>query len=320
MVDTMSALVVEEFGKVAFRPMPKPEPAAGRVLVKVRNSGVSIGTEMLHARGKHGKLTPPFVAGYQASGTIADVGEGVSGFEVGDPVAIFCRGSHAEYASTTPELAHKLASDRPMLPASLFVQPAVGANALDIAQVASSDTVLVVGQGLIGQALAQLARLRGSFVVASDISAIRLDMARTYCADWVLDSRDGPIASQTAERFPKGFDVVFETTGADGVLDDALACCRRDGRFSFVGVHPGMMAFPFLAAHQRQIRAQFPVFIGERPVREGVLRLIESGALNYAPLIDRKVHFSEAIDLYRSLLTPARDDVNAISISWSETA
>ena len=73
------------------------------------------------------------------------------------------------------------------------------------------------------------------------------------------------------------------------------------------------MALPFNAAHARQIRAQFPVFIGEQPVREGLLRLIESGSLNCTTLIDREVPCSEAIDLYRSL-TPSRDSISAISI------
>jgi len=84
-----------------------------------------------------------------------------------------------------------------MLPASLFVQPSVGANALDLTEVAS-DPVLVAGKGLIGQTPAQLARMRGSSVVASVILEVRLDMARRHCADWVLDARDGLVARQTS--------------------------------------------------------------------------------------------------------------------------
>jgi 2-desacetyl-2-hydroxyethyl bacteriochlorophyllide A dehydrogenase len=315
---TMDALVIEEWGRVALRRMPVPEAAAGTVVVKVHYSGVSVGTETLQGTNRFPGMVLPFIAGYQAAGEIAAVGESVPGHRVGDPVAIFCRGSHAAYAMTTAELVHRLDSLEEARLASLFVQPSVGANALDMAEVKAGDAVLVIGQGLIGQATAQLAKLRGAFVATSDLSPRRLAVSRDACSDWTIDANLGPMAQQTKERFPGGFDVVIESTGFAGVLEDAISCVTYNGRFVFVGYHPGMLPFPFETAHRREIHALFPVFIGKPPVRQGVLRLLRSGAFRLEPLISHRIGYREAEPLYQSLFTPARAEVNGIVIDWRE--
>ena len=316
---TMDALVIEQYGRVALTRAPLPEVGDDTVLARVHYSGISIGTEMLLGTGTLGPKPVPFVPGYQAAGEIVALGRNVQGLAIGDPIAFFNRtGSHGAYAATTPELVHRLGSPAECLLASLFVQPSVGANALDLLDVRTGDSVLVVGQGLIGQATAQLARLRGAFVAASDLAPTRLALSAAYCADWVLDAGQGPIEKQTAARFPKGFDVVIETTGADAVLEDSLRCTSYGGRFAFLGYHPGMMQFPFDAAHRRELRAVFPFFIGKPPVREGVLRLLASGALALRPLIDHVISWREVEPLYQSLFTPARNALNGVTIDWRD--
>lgn len=313
---TMQALVIEEFGRVAMGQMPYPVLRDDSLTIKVHYSGVSIGTEMLQGTGKHGTLKPPFIPGYQAAGEVVEVGSAIAGYQKGDAVAIFCRGSHAAYASTTAQLTHKIRSLDDAYLASLFVQPSVGANALNLASINSGDTVLVIGQGLIGQATAQLARMRGAYVAVADMSAARLALSRAHCADWVLDAADGPLAQQTVSRFPNGFDVVIESTGQASVMEDALRCVTYGGRFVFLAYHPGNLPLPFDIAHRREIRALFPFFIGKPPVRDGVLRLLESGSFPLGPLISHQVLAAEAAPLYQQLFTPARNDLNAIVIDW----
>lgn len=313
---TMPALLVTELGHVSLTTRPVPEIDRDGILVRNHWSGVSVGTEMLQGTGKLPKPVP-FIPGYQAAGVVEAVGEAISDVKPGDAVAFFCRqGSHAAYAATTRELVHPLSGASHARLASLFVQPSVGANALNIIGVGAGDTVLVVGQGLIGQATAQLARLRGAYVVACDVDPGRLAVARAHCADWVLDARDGPLAQQTAERFPRGFDVVIESTGSSRVLDDALKCTVYGGRFAFVAYHPGDMPMPFDAAHRRELRTFFPFFIGKPPVREGVIRLLESGALPLDRLISHAVPFTQAAALYQTLFGEGRNAVNGMTIDW----
>ena len=316
----MDALVIEKHGQAALGSAPRPAPPDDGVLIKVHYSGVSIGTEMLQGVGRHGTLVPPFVAGYQATGEIIDRGQNAGDYQVGEHVAIFCSGSHASYAVAPATRVHRL--DRPdrAPQTSLFVQPCVGANALDQAYVRGEDTVLVIGQGMVGQSTAQLARMRGCYVVASDVSEPRLKVARESCADWVINAAERPVPAQTAPRFPNGFAVVMETTGRSGVLDDAIASCAQAGRLSMVGYHPGTLPLPFDAAHKKELHVLFPWFIGKHDLRLGVIRLIESGAFPMDSLISHSVHWRESQPLYQSLFTPARDALNAIVIDWRDAS
>lgn len=317
---TMDALVIEAYGQSAMRKMPRPDTPADGVLIKVHYSGVSIGTEMLQGTGKHSGLALPFVAGYQATGEIVEVGPEVKDYAPGEMVAIFCRGSHASYAVAPATRVHRISTASKAHLTSLFVQPCVGANALDQAGVMAEDSVLVIGQGLIGQATAQLARLRGCFVAAADLSQSRLEISRNHCADWVLDASRGPLATQTAERFPKGFSVVLETTGSAAVVDDAVQCCTQAGRLSITGYHPGRLDLPFDIAHRKELCVHFPWFIGKHELRLGVIKLIESGLFQMAPMISDSVDWSRSQPLYQTLFTPSRDALNAIVIDWRTAA
>lgn len=319
MGEMMKALAVKEWGRKAeLREMPKPEVSEGAVVVKTHFSGVSVGTEMWIASGRRKDYgDPPFVNGYQASGEIVEVGPGVEELKKGDLVTVFCQGSHAEFVKATAALTHKLADPRIAPMAALFVQPCVGTNALNYANVNAGDNVLVVGQGLIGQCTALIARLRGAYVVASDISPERLAISRRHCADWTIDSSAGPLFNQVRERFPNGMDVVLESTGFQKLLDEALNCCTHGGRFVFEGWYPDDVHFNFSIPHGKQLRAFFPVFIGPRQVQQSVIRLMASGLLDLNPLISHRVSWRESEGIYNELFTPRRDSFNGIVFDWS---
>jgi 2-desacetyl-2-hydroxyethyl bacteriochlorophyllide A dehydrogenase len=315
---TMTALVVTELGKRAeLREMPRPDPGPADLIVKVMFSGVSVGTEMWIASGRRSDYGPvPFINGYQASGVVVEIGKDVTNFSVGDVVAGFCSGSHAQYIKTWSGLAHRLPSKENAKAASLFVQPCVGALSLNMADVQCGDAVLVIGQGLIGQMTAQLARLRGAYVVASDISPQRLEASARLCADRVIDATLGPVATQIRNDFPSGFDVVIESTGFTGLIDDALHCAARHGRFVFEGFVPGDVKFNFTIAHEKQLKTFFPCFIGPYSSQAGVVRLITTGALKVEPLITHETRSSDAATVYNRLFTPQRNALNGIVFDW----
>ncbi|HZG65204.1 MAG TPA: zinc-binding dehydrogenase [Herpetosiphonaceae bacterium] len=319
MSDMMHALVVTELGKQAeLRQMPRPRAAHDEVLIKTWHSGVSVGTEMWIASGRRKDYgEPPFINGYQASGEIVELGEQVVEFELGDVVTVFCSGAHAEYAKAPVSLTHKLADPSLAQGAALFVQPAVGANALNQATVNTGDTLLVTGQGLIGQCTAILARLRGAYVIASDISPERLAVARANCADWVIDAATTTVADAVLQRFPDGLDVVIESTGFQALLDDALRCCRHQGRFVFEGFYPDQVSYTFALPHDKQLRAFYPCFIGSRASQASVIRLMALGLLDMRPLISHTPSWKECEATYNALFTPARNQCNGIVIDWT---
>lgn len=315
----MKALAVTEIGKRAeLIEMERPQAGENEVVICTAYSGVSIGTEMWIAEGRRNDYgDPPFVNGYQASGTIVEVGaKAKERFKEGDRVTVFCRGAHSEYVLANMWLVHKVEKEESLKACSMFVQPSVAANAWNMAGVNMGDIVYIAGQGLIGQCAAMIARLRGAYVVASDISPDRLERSHLYCADWTIDASKEQAVAAFKERFPDGADISAESTGFEALLDDAMTACRNKGTFVFMGWYPDRASFYFNTPHMKQVNALFPCFIGEAPVREGVIRLIESGMLNLAPLISHEVHWSESEPIYNSLFTKQRNDYNGIVIRW----
>ncbi len=314
----MRGLAITELGRKAeLIELPRPKIDEESVIVKTLFSGVSVGTEMWIASGRRKDYgEPPFVNGYQASGEVVEVGAKVADFKRGDLVASFVTGSHAQYVKGNMTYTHKLPSAALAKVASLFVQPSVASNALSMANVNTGDNVLVVGQGLIGQATAQLARLRGAYVIASDISPQRLAISREHCADWVIDASKTRVSDEIKKRFGNGVDVVLESTGFQGLLDDALSCVTWGGRFVFEGFYPDTVSYNFWIPHSKQVRAFYPVFIGTHGNREGIIRLMQHGLLKMEPLISDLVPWKQSEAIYNRLFTKERDTFNGIVFDW----
>lgn len=316
----MQALAVTVLGERAeLIELPRPRAGTGEIIIKTWLSGVSVGTEMWIATGKrkdYGEV--PFVNGYQATGEVVEIGDGVENFAIGDAAVALCTGAHSEYARGTAEYCYKLCDRERADVTALWVQPAVAANALNQVGVNCGDTVLVIGQGLIGQSTAMLARLRGAYVIASDIAPQRLEISRRHCADWVIDASTRAVSEAVREKFPDGVDVVLESTGFQGLLDDAMNCCADNGRFVFEGFYPGTVTYDFMTPHRRQVRAFYPTSIGPHPSREGVIRLIERGQLDLKPLISDIVNWKQSAETYNKLFTKERDTFNGIVFDWRE--
>jgi 2-desacetyl-2-hydroxyethyl bacteriochlorophyllide A dehydrogenase len=316
---TMQGLLVPELNRAEVTHVPKPEVADGQVLIKVHYSGISVGTEMWLATGAIDYYQrPPFVAGYQAAGEIVAVGNGVEGLAVGDLVCAFTAGgSHAEYAKASAGLTHKVSSAASLKLTAMFVQPAVGANALNQAGINTGDVVLINGQGLIGQTTAQLAQLRGAYVIGTDVSPDRLKLAERYCVDWAINSKDIDLPAVVKERYKWGVDVGIESTGLQSLIDVTAKCVRAHGRFVFEGHFPGQITYKFMSMHGGQLKCFFPAFIGDPPNREGVIRLIESGRLEMEPLISHTIRPDEVTSIYNGMIIGDRTKYNGIVIDWT---
>lgn len=321
MSEKMAALVVTELCKKAeLMDMPRPECDDDGVIVKTAYSGVSVGTEMWIAHGKrsdYGEV--PFINGYQATGQIVETGKDVDGLKDGDWVYVFCRGSHSPYVAAKAEYTHVLAKgDQYAEVASIWVQYAVGSNAISTAGVNAGDTALVVGQGIVGQATAQLLQLRGAFVVASDVSPQRLAISAAHCSDWSIDASNTLVSEQIKEKFEWGVDIVFESTGFERLLNDAMSCVNGHGKFVFEGFYPGNVTYNFSIGHAMQFSAYYPSFVGSRANREAIGRLIESGRLNVAPLVTHLTQWQQSEELYNKLFTDERDSMNGIVFDWRD--
>jgi threonine dehydrogenase-like Zn-dependent dehydrogenase len=144
-----------------------------------------------------------------------------------------------------------------------------------------------------------------------------MEYSRAHCADWVLDASTKPsVSERIRDRFPSGVDIVVESTGFQELLNDAFLCCRSRGRFVLEGWYPESISYDFHTPHTKELTVIHPCFIGEREVREAVLRLMEDGALDMDALISDVVPFDRAAALYSMLFSEESHQLNGVIFDW----
>lgn len=163
----MRAVVVERYGGpevLTLRDRPEPEPGPGELSVDVRFAGVNF-TDVRNRVGD-GLGRVPFTPGVEASGRVRALGPGVSGFEVGQPVAAFTRGSaYAEVATAPAALTVAITEEllaRPESGAMLITVPVALMLLRHVAYLGKDERVLLhSAAGGVGTVAAQIAALDG---------------------------------------------------------------------------------------------------------------------------------------------------------------
>ena len=107
----MRALVVErlaaDYAGCVVKEIPAPEPGPGEVRIRVRAAAVNF-PDLMQTRGEHQHKPPiPFVGGMELAGEVDKLGEGVTGWEVGEAVVSGGRGGFAEYAVLPAATLHR---------------------------------------------------------------------------------------------------------------------------------------------------------------------------------------------------------------------
>jgi NADPH:quinone reductase-like Zn-dependent oxidoreductase len=214
----MKAARVLQFGPpsvITNVELPRPEPAAGQLLVRVKAAGVG-NWDALVREGKIAQEPLPLILGYELSGIVEAIGAEVSGFKAGDEVYGATNeqltGAYAEYALPLARMmAQKPKSLNFIEAASTPIASVTAWQMLfDYAHVTAGQTVLIHGAaGNVGAYGVQLAQQTGLHVFATAASA-DLDYVRRLGAERVVDYK--------TERFEDAFggvDVVLDTVGGD---------------------------------------------------------------------------------------------------------
>jgi NADPH:quinone reductase-like Zn-dependent oxidoreductase len=237
----MIAARVHAFGPpeaIRVEPVPRPQPGAGEVLVRVHAAGVGPWDGWIRA-GKSVLPQPlPLTLGSDLAGTVEALGPGVTGFAVGDAIygvtnPRFC-GAYAEYAvADAGMIARKPAGLDWVAAASVPVVAVTAWQALfEQGGLAAGQSVLIHGgAGAVGAYAVQLARRPGVRVIAT-ASAGDLDHVRALGADQAIDHR--------AERFEDvagPVDLVLDTVGGE-TLDRSFAVVKPGGMLVSIVAEP----------------------------------------------------------------------------------
>jgi NADPH2:quinone reductase len=243
----MRALVVEslaaDFAGCVVKDVPTPTPGPGEVLVRVRAASVNF-PDLLMTKGEYQFKPPtPFTPGLDLSGEVAALGEGVTGFSIGDAVVGGARlGAFAEYAALSAEAL------KPKPERLSFAQAAAYGAAYLTAYVAlvrrarlePGEWVLVHGAaGGVGLAAVDLAKALGARVIAASASDDKLAAIQAlYAPDATVNVTGGFREAVKAITGGEGADVIYDPVGGD-VFDESTRCIAFDGRLLVIGFTSG---------------------------------------------------------------------------------
>ncbi len=317
----MRALRLQRLGSVSVGTVPEPVPAHGEVIVKVGTAGVC-GTDRHLMSGEY-PSTPPVTLGHEFEGSIVEVGPGCS-IATGTRVAVdpnisclkcrFCHmglvahcvdlraigvdrdGGLAPFVAVPERQLYEVPPDLPSGFGALCEPLACCLRASDLAAVRPGESVAVLGGGVIGQLLSQLARLAGGKVILVTRQAERRALAESLGATASID----PAAAEVSEAIsgpsglaPGGVDVAFEAAGVEDTFHQAIAVVRRAGRVVVVGAAPSSMRVPIspfdLFARELNVMGSYL-----NPLTHGrAVQLAASGALDLQALITKTIDLSD---------------------------
>lgn len=252
----MKALLSELPGgpdTLVLREVPEPSPGRGQVRIVVRFCGINY-PDALVIEDKYQIRPPrPFAPGFEISGVVDAIGEGVTTLKPGDAViAAALGGGLAEKAVTDARACIPIPSGMPFdVAAGLIFTYGTSYHALkDRGELRPGETLLVLGAaGGVGLAALELGKAMGARVVAAVSSETKAAVAREHGADQVViyprESIDSKaLAAQFKEACgPKGADVIYDPVGGD-YAEPALRTAAWKGRYLVIGFPAGIPKIP----------------------------------------------------------------------------
>jgi putative PIG3 family NAD(P)H quinone oxidoreductase len=292
----MRAVTVAEPGgpeALTISELPDPEPGPGDVLIDIAATAVNR-ADLLQRQGFY--PPPPGasgVIGLECSGTIAAVGENVTGWEVGTPVcALLAGGGYASRVVVPAGQVMPVPEGVDLVTAAALpeVSCTVWSNVFMIAGLQPGDAFLVHGgAGGIGTMAIQLTAVLGARVFATAGSAEKLELCRSLGAEVAISYRDQDFVDVVrAETGGRGADVVLDNMGAK-YLDRNVSVLADEGRLVVIGLQGGVKAELDLGQLLRKRGAVIATALRSRPV-EGKAAICASVVEHVWPLVaDGKV-------------------------------
>ncbi len=287
-----------------LKDIEEPVIEAGKVKIKVAFSGIC-GTDVHMYHGAI-PLGEPALLGHEFSGTIAELGEGVEGFAVGQEVTvehtyevcgscINCRqgkyqlceqrlsvgfekpGAFAEYLLVSPEYIHVLPANVSLREGSMTEPLACAVHGVELVNPQAGTRCLVVGPGPIGILVGATLKAYGCQVdiVGTPADKERLEVAKVYGLK-ILSLED--LEKQ------QDYDLVADCSGAAGGINTALKSVRKGGDFLQVGIAGKPVSIDYDTVLFKELKIQ-GTFCHNYPTWERALTLESEGLIDVKPLL-----------------------------------
>lgn len=302
----------------AVTDLPTPHAGPGELVLRNQVCGVC-GTDVHIYHGEPGSadVNPPVVLGHEYSGEVVEVGEGVTGFAVGDHVTVdpniycghcaYCQngkkqlcpsmeaigvtrdGGFAQYSRIPASQAFKLEPTVPWEAAAMAEPLACCLHGIDLAGIQVGDKVCVVGGGAIGLLMVQLAKLSGaSQIVLSEPNEKRRQVGLQLGANAALDPTRPDSQEAFAQVLGGGTNVVIECVGNVPAVKSAFQFAGKGATVLLFSVPKVDATFdlPLFDVYKKELTIKGSFVNPDTHAR--AVALINSGKVDFGPIITHR--------------------------------
>lgn len=316
----MRAARLSQPGTMSVIELTRPTPGPGDVLVRVEAAGIC-GSDRHMFRGEY-PTALPVTLGHEFCGVVEAAGSGVTRLKPGDRITAdpnigcghcqACRAGQVNLCSTLQAIGvtrdggfaeYVVMPEMQAIALPADLEPQHGAfseplacclHGLDVAAIRPGDTVAVLGGGVIGLLMVELARLAGaSRVVLATRQGARRALALKVGATDVVNPSAGDTVDAIRAIAPEGVDVALECAGVPETFRQSLAAVRRGGAAVLFGVMAKgqkVEVEPFDLLF-REVRL-LPAYLNPHTHRRAA-QMIADGVLDLDPLISRTIGLEE---------------------------
>lgn len=314
----------EGFGNVKMAEVDIPTPAEEQVLVRVNRSLISRGSELFR-RYVMEEAVSPDIMGYSDTGEIVEVGSALEGIEPGQranavaPHAQYVVGSPLGIKPTAVVLPDELSYEK-----ATFIGLATSSVMwMRTTPIQPGDTVVILGQGIVGTLCAQTVRERNpGRIITVDAQALRCDISRKLGVDEVINcSETDSVAAVRELTDGNGADVVVECVGGfAGVksFEQAQQMVKGDGIIHLIALYQGEpLTFDSSTMMSKMLIAGIRVPEPRSQHMLDAMQMLIDGTIKVDDIITHRLPWQQTPDAYH-LLYNHPDEALGVILEWDE--
>lgn len=288
----------------------------------------------------------PIVMGHEFSGQVAEVGEGVTKVQVGDPVVVepilscgecpackkgkynLCEhlgfhglsgggGGFAEYTMVDEHMVHKMPEGLSYEQGALVEPAAVALHAVRLSKLKAGDKAAVFGAGPIGLLVIEALRAAGaSEIYAVELSAERAAKAKELGAREVINPKEENVVERLRELTDGGVDVAFEVTGVPAVLQQTIDSTSFEGETVIVSIWESEAAIQpnNIVLQERTVKG----IIAYRDIFPAVMELMQQGYFEADKLVTKRIALDDVVSEGFEALMKEKNQVKILVKSQPE--
>lgn len=350
-MQTMKAAVFVEPGRIALEEKPVPPVGPGDALIRITTTTIC-GTDIHILKGEY-PVKPGLIVGHEPVGVIAEIGEGVTGYEVGQRVIVgaitpcgqcyHCLDGHQAQCGGKPIGGWRFGNSIDGCQAEYLLVPNAQANlslipdgltdeqvlmcpdimstgfgGAESGHIKIGDTVAIFAQGPIGLCATAGAKLKGATrIIVVDTVPARLEVAQRLGADRVIDYKSvDPVEEIMHITGGRGVDVAIEALGTQETFESCLRVLKPAGVLSSLGVYSGKLTMPLdaIAAGLGDHKVVTTLCPGGKERMRRLMNVVASGRVDLKPLVTHRFGLDEIADAY-DLFANQRDGVLKVAIT-----